>query len=222
MTGSREKDKICLVDDEEQITAGLALSLADDYEVHCFNSAEEALVNLERSEAPKVIVSDLKMPGIDGFGFMERLRKKNKTSKLILASGYAHKHDAIRALELGVFALLEKPFTAEQLMALLVRARESFAQEQRTSFFLQKASKMVRSYSELNEQYFKRIVMLEESIFQRELQLFTNPQDILSYQRGVAQERFLLAEIEALRKSEFFSDDHLNALSNRVLNGRVS
>jgi FixJ family two-component response regulator len=208
-----KKDKVCLVDDEEQITMAFSLNLSQHFEVSCFNSAETALIDLEKTSPPEVIVSDLKMPIIDGFGFIEKLRATNKTSKIILATGYASKQNVIRALNMGVFSILEKPFTNEQLLQAVTSARASFAREASLSTALHQLALLCDRYDKLSEQYFGRIVATEDSLFARNLKLFENQQDLYRQQVGVSQERLLMKEIVELKKTvEELKNENKNLL----------
>jgi CheY-like chemotaxis protein len=68
--------KLLLVDDDEPILRAMARGLRDDYEVKTCGSAAEALREIEAGYTPDAILSDIRMPEMDGIAFREELRKK--------------------------------------------------------------------------------------------------------------------------------------------------
>lgn len=107
---------IILVDDEPTILRALSRELKDiDAEIHIFEGAEAALSSLEQIK-PDVVISDVRMPGMDGIDMMEKVAEQLPLSERVLLTGYADMDAAIGAINKGrVHYYLEKPWDKDQL-----------------------------------------------------------------------------------------------------------
>ncbi len=113
--------KIVIVDDEPKIRNGLSklLSSRSGFEVNgVFENAVEALECLAVCHTD-VIITDIKMPEINGLDLIDRIREKNQETKIIILSGYSDFAFAQRAIELGVTRYLTKPTNARELIGIL-------------------------------------------------------------------------------------------------------
>lgn len=113
--------KIVIVDDEPKIRNGLSklLSSRPGFEIiGVFENAMEALEQLSVSYAD-VIITDIKMPEINGLDLINRIREKDENTKIIILSGYSDFSFAQRAIELGVTRYLTKPTNARELIGIL-------------------------------------------------------------------------------------------------------
>jgi len=109
MTTDSRPHVLC-VDDEPQVLEGLNLHLRRRYEVLTATGAREALVLLGSTEYPAVIISDMKMPGMDGANFLSQARRIAPNSVRILLTGQANLQSAISAVNDGqIFRFLLKP-----------------------------------------------------------------------------------------------------------------
>jgi signal transduction histidine kinase len=114
---------VYVVDDDRLVTDSLAraLELETDWRVHPFNDGAAALARMP-DDPPDVVLSDFKMPGLDGIAFLGRVRAAYPESVLLLLTGYADKESAIRAInEVGIWQYVEKPW---DLGDLLVKIRQ--------------------------------------------------------------------------------------------------
>lgn len=110
VTLTSEKPIVAVVDDEQEITELLVEELSSNYHVMPFNSPQKFLTAMKDGIfQPAVIVTDLKMPRMSGIEMLRELKAMGQKSPAILFSGYLEKDDAIKALELGVVHVLEKP-----------------------------------------------------------------------------------------------------------------
>ena len=110
--------KIVIVDDEPKIRNGLSklLSSRPGFEIiGVFENAMEALEQLSVSYAD-VIITDIKMPEINGLDLINRIREKDENTKIIILSGYSDFSFAQRAIELGVSRYMTKPTIARELI----------------------------------------------------------------------------------------------------------
>ena len=117
--------KVAVIDDERDmrlsITQWLALS---GYEPESFASAEDAIVNIGPNY-PGVVVTDIKMPGMDGMKLLKKLMGQDSTLPVILITGHGDVPMAVEAMRLGAFNFLEKPFEPEELTQLVKSAVQS-------------------------------------------------------------------------------------------------
>ena len=91
------------------------------YDVQGFPTANKALKALETSRF-HVIISDVKLPVMDGLEFIGECKKRNVSSKFIIVTGYADESSVIRALRLGVDDFLKKPYREGELLHAVGRA----------------------------------------------------------------------------------------------------
>lgn len=115
---------VLLVDDEEHIrlAAEQALDLSG-FAVHCLDNASAALTELD-CEFPGVVVSDIKMPGMDGLTLLDRALKIDPDLPVILITGHGDVSMAVDAMRNGAYDFIEKPFSSERLVDTVRRALE--------------------------------------------------------------------------------------------------
>ncbi len=119
--------QVVLVEDDEAFRNALTerLSLAD-LSVRAFGSAEAALKSLT-ADFEGVVVSDLRMPGMDGRQFADRLHAMDPDLPVVLITGHGDVADAVEAMKRGAYDFLTKPFASERLIETLSRALEKRA-----------------------------------------------------------------------------------------------
>lgn len=113
---------VLLVEDDSDIREALADALeAEGHAVTQMPTAREALGALERPGSPRLVLLDLRMPGMDGLSFLDELRARPDRDRfrVILMSADQTVADLKRAP--GVVAVLEKPFETSELLELLTR-----------------------------------------------------------------------------------------------------
>lgn len=115
--------KVLFVDDETRVLEGLALLLRKDYEVHLATSGEQALQKMSEMAQLAVIVSDMRMPGMDGAAFLSAALQRCPQATRILLTGEASRESAILAVNKGqIFRFLAKPCPIDELKAALEAA----------------------------------------------------------------------------------------------------
>jgi DNA-binding NtrC family response regulator len=116
--------KIAIIDDEmdmrQSISQWLALS---GYDTETFASAEDALKGIG-PDYPGVVVSDIRMPGMDGMAFLKRLMSQDSALPVIMITGHGDVPMAVEAMRVGAFDFLEKPFDPERMTDLAKRATQ--------------------------------------------------------------------------------------------------
>jgi heterodisulfide reductase subunit C len=115
---------ILIVDDEKVVCKSCKRILEPKgHYVDSVLSAEEALDNIEKKEY-EVVITDLKMPGIDGMKLLDIVKEKYKKVDVIMITGYASIDTSVEAMKLGAFDYIPKPFTPEELINVTERALE--------------------------------------------------------------------------------------------------
>jgi signal transduction histidine kinase len=117
-------DTILLVDDEEGIRKVLGISLEDcGYRVSTAQNGEEAL-RIFRQLQPQIVLTDIKMPGMDGIELLQRIKLENPDTEVIMITGHGEMELAIRSLKHEATDFITKPVHDEALEIALKRARE--------------------------------------------------------------------------------------------------
>lgn len=117
--------KILCVDDEPNILLGYQRALRKSYDITVAESGAAAMGLLESAESFAVIVSDMRMPGMDGVQFLARAREISPESVRIMLTGNVDQQTAIDAVNQGhIFRFLNKPCSAEDLSNALQSALE--------------------------------------------------------------------------------------------------
>ncbi|MEW8014479.1 MAG: sigma-54 dependent transcriptional regulator [Candidatus Sedimenticola endophacoides] len=115
-------EQVFFIDDEQHIRIAnrQTLELAG-FEAQCFSTAEKVL-SLLSPEWPGVVVSDIKMPDMDGLDFLARTMEIDRDLPVILVSGHGDISMAVGAIRDGAYDFIEKPFAAEALIETVRRA----------------------------------------------------------------------------------------------------
>ncbi|TWX68925.1 sigma 54-interacting transcriptional regulator [Colwellia sp. C1TZA3] len=115
-------NKILIVDDDPSLLRLLAIRLtAAGYQVESAKNAKIALGRLE-SFHPQLVISDLKMEGMDGMALFEQIRAKHPHIPVIIMTAHGTIPDAINATKQGVFSFLTKPFESKELLEIVQQA----------------------------------------------------------------------------------------------------
>jgi DNA-binding NtrC family response regulator len=114
--------KIAIVDDEKDMRQSISQWLAlSGFDTETFASAEEALSALT-PDYPGAIISDIKMPGMDGMQFLKKLMSVDSGLPVIMITGHGDVPMAVEAMRVGAFDFLEKPFNPDRMTELAKKA----------------------------------------------------------------------------------------------------
>ncbi|MHB0955781.1 MAG: sigma-54-dependent transcriptional regulator [Pirellulaceae bacterium] len=120
--GTLATGSVLIVDDHASARESMADVLRHaGHDVRCCSSAVEALKQLDRWSAD-VIVTDLKMPGMNGLEFIRALAQRPLDAQIVMVTAHATVSSAVDAMRLGAFDYIEKPFGVDQLEQLVLRA----------------------------------------------------------------------------------------------------
>jgi len=116
--------KIAIIDDEQDMRQSISQWLAlSGYDTETYANAEDALKGIG-PDYPGVVVSDIRMPGIDGMGLLKRLMSQDSALPVIMITGHGDVPMAVEAMRVGAFDFLEKPFDPGRMTDLAKRAAQ--------------------------------------------------------------------------------------------------
>ncbi len=114
---------VLVIDDEQEMLTVIRANLHKYYRVVTASNARDALKLLQTEEFD-MILSDLRMPDMDGLEFIKELKKRQGQHTVIVMSAYATNETAIEAMKLGAYDYIAKPFTRDELLLTLRKAEE--------------------------------------------------------------------------------------------------
>jgi two-component system C4-dicarboxylate transport response regulator DctD len=116
------KPRVLLVDDDPEVLDAYRQTLElEGFDVAAFGNAEAGLAVLS-PECPAVVVSDIRMPGLDGFGLFEAVRAMDPELPVVLVTGHGDVPMAIKAVRAGAWDFIEKPADPVRLVETVRRA----------------------------------------------------------------------------------------------------
>jgi DNA-binding NtrC family response regulator len=134
------KPRIIVVDDEERMAGVVAMALSRaGYECETCSNGEAALAALEARGAD-VVVSDWKMPGMDGIELLRRMHARRASLPVILLTAFASVPSAVAAMREGAFDYVTKPFDNEELRTIVGRALEMRRLERENRYLRQEVA----------------------------------------------------------------------------------
>jgi PAS domain S-box-containing protein len=119
--------KILIVDDEELIVRLLSISLrSDGYQTVSAFSGEQGL-EVFKAESPDIVVTDIKMPGMDGLELLKKIKEIDPEKEVIIVTGHGDIDSTITALQYGASDFINKPVRDAALAIALERAKSKIA-----------------------------------------------------------------------------------------------
>jgi len=148
------KWKVLLIDDEEDIRDVLAVALQDSgYDVITAEDGETGLRLCEET-SPQIVVTDIRMPGMDGLQVLETLKKKTPDMEVIVATAFGEMDLAIQALQLDASDFITKPISDEALHLALKRAKARFSSKKQLKDY---TALLEREKAETSRELFKTL-----------------------------------------------------------------
>jgi len=116
------RPRILVIDDEEIVRISCRKCLIPEgFDVDVAANAREG-ITLTQTNKYDLVLTDLKMPGIDGMEFLVEMKRNQPDAKVIMITGYSTVEHAVKALKLGAYNYIEKPFTPDTLIAAVREA----------------------------------------------------------------------------------------------------
>ena len=135
--------KILLVDDEEGIRKVLDITLTDSgYQVFAAGNGEKAL-EIFRQESPPIVLTDIKMPGMDGIDLLKAIKEERPDTEVIMITGHGDMELAIQSLKFDATDFITKPINDEALEIALKRAEEKISLKAQLKEYTENLEKLV-------------------------------------------------------------------------------
>ena len=115
---------VWIIDDEESIRTICTSALEDLFKIEAFSSASQALLALNSSK-PDLIITDIKMPGMSGLEFLNKVSEKYPDLPTIIITAHANMDNALSAYKGGAFEYLTKPFDINEIRKLVIKATKT-------------------------------------------------------------------------------------------------
>lgn len=152
-----EEISLCIIDDIKSVVDGLSAMNWEEQGIRVAgvsSNGEEGLELIDKLR-PDLVITDIRMPRMDGLSMLRAILEENRRCKVILISGYADFEYAQQAVQLGAFDFVVKPFSEEDIMSAVLRAKAEVMDERARLLNLQKMENKLReSMPVLRQEYF--------------------------------------------------------------------
>jgi two-component system, LuxR family, response regulator FixJ len=178
------RGKVFVIDDDEAMRDSLHFLLdSAEFEVTLFESAQVFLTRLDSLDFG-CVVSDVRMPGVDGIEMLRRLKGHNSRLPVIIMTGHGDVPLAVEAMKLGAVDFLEKPFDDDVLIAMIEAALKRAEPEARNEAATREIAERVASLSPRERQVMDGLVAgLSNKAIAREYDI--SPRTIEVYRANV-------------------------------------
>ncbi len=217
-----EKGLILLIDDDKEILDVLGEVLED--QGFKFLPFEDPLVAIEvilKTADIDVIVTDFRMPGMNGLGLLEKLNEVKNRVPVIMFTGVADKDLAVKALNIGCHNLMEKPLRQRELIhyieqAMAFRRRESIAER-----LMQECTDLIGILQEQAQVYETRFMQAENFVYQHKTGMSMKPDDIQNYLQNISIGTSIESKVKDAHKRVEVLSKELEALKTVFPRGKV-
>jgi two-component system, response regulator YesN len=158
---SMDSIRICIVDDIKSVVDGLTAVPWQEYGITLAGTSgngEDGLELIQRVK-PDIVITDIRMPKMDGLTMVRSILELQHACQIILISGYTDFDYAKQAVQLGAFDFVVKPFTEEEILDAVCRAKEQIEQERSKLLSVREMeTKLRESLPLLRKEYFALLV----------------------------------------------------------------
>jgi len=141
--------QILIVDDEEDVRDVIAIALTDmGYQVYTAENGEEALQSF-KTVWPPIVLTDIKMPGMDGIELLRKIKEANPDTEVIMATGHGAMDLAIMSLKYAAADFITKPINIEVLEVALKKVHEKILMKQKLKEYTENLERLIREKTEL-------------------------------------------------------------------------
>ena len=178
---------VCIVEDDPAVAASLEAMLASwNFETQVFRTGEEFLEGRHHADC---VLLDVRLPGADGLTILERWRKTDATTPVVIMTGHGDVSMAVQALQAGAQDFVEKPFDAEELVS---RMKSAISQNS-------EAGKCERAIARLTP---RELDVLKQVVA-------GHPNKVIAYHLGISQKTVELHRARVMDKTGAQSLSHL-------------
>jgi DNA-binding NtrC family response regulator len=176
--------RVLIVDDEELIRASLKRAATEEgYEAFLAEDGQEAL-RLVDEMCPELVLLDLKLPDMNGIDVLKKIKMVNEDILVIIITGYASVESAVKAIKLGAYDYIKKPFKADSIKLILKLALDRLKLDR-------EVQRLVRSQRE--EYGFKNIIgqgprMQEVFLLLKKIVRYDSPTVLVRGESGTGKE----------------------------------
>lgn len=156
-----EAISLCIIDDIKSVVDGLTAMNWEEQGIRVagVSSNGEEGFTLIGGLRPDLVITDIRMPIMDGLSMLRLVLEENPSCKVILISGYADFEYAQQAVQLGAFDFVVKPFTEEDMMSAVLRAKAEVMEERSKRISLREMENKLReSMPALRQEYFVLLI----------------------------------------------------------------
>jgi two-component system, NtrC family, response regulator AtoC len=122
-----QRERILIIDDEEVLRRSLAIDFKDEgFEVQTAASGEAGIA-MAADFQPRIVLLDLRLPGIGGIEVLETLRRQDEEMVVIMMTAYGDTQTTVEAIKRGAFNFINKPFELSEVRELVDQAIESLS-----------------------------------------------------------------------------------------------
>ena len=178
------RGNVYVIDDDQAMRDSLEFLLGSaDFEVTLYESALTFLDALPRL-AFGCIVSDVRMPGIDGMDLLKRLKRDRATLPVVIMTGHGDVPLAVEAMKLGAIDFIEKPFEDDRLIGMIETALKQASEGAKTEAIAQDIAARIETLSPRERQVMDGLVAgLSNKVIAREFDI--SPRTIEVYRANV-------------------------------------
>ncbi len=145
------KKTILLVDDEADIREVLEITLSDmGYHILTANNGEDAL-SLFVTQRPEIVLTDIKMPGMDGIELLQRIKRENPDAEVIMITGHGDMDLAIKSLKHNATDFITKPINMDALEISLKRTHDKIITRKKLQEYTENLERLIREKTELQD-----------------------------------------------------------------------
>jgi two-component system, LuxR family, response regulator FixJ len=179
-----DRGKVYVIDDDEAMRDSLNFLLdAAAYKVTVFETAAKFLDALPGLEFG-CVVSDVRMPGLDGIGLLKRMKAGHSTFPIVIMTGHGDVPLAVEAMKLGAVDFLEKPFEDDRLIAMIETAIQQTEPAARSEALSQDIAARIASLSPRERQVLDGLIAgLSNKLIARDYDI--SPRTIEVYRANV-------------------------------------
>lgn len=166
--------KMCVIDDVVAVIDGISKSVKwQEHDIQLAGTATDGEEGLKLIEevSPDIIITDIRMPKLDGMTLTEQVKSRLPNSKIIFITGFTDFEYAQQALKLGAFDFLAKPFSLDEIVEAVLKAKNVLEEERREDLErLELEQKVKTSLPMLRQEYFQLLLHHrggEENILKR-------------------------------------------------------
>ncbi|MGD9505444.1 MAG: response regulator [Syntrophobacteraceae bacterium] len=212
-----DKWKILLIDDDPGIRKVLNIALEDaGYEVLSAADGETG-VELSMTEKPQIVLTDIRMPGIDGIEVLKRIKSADPMQEVIVVTAFSDIELAIKALQLDASDFITKPINDAALTVALKRAKDRSSTRRELRDYTEIIEeKWMQTAEELARTFHFQKILIESSI--DGIMAWDGQGKIIVFNRGIEQMLGCTRQqaVTSMTADQFFPPNEMERLQDRL------